>query len=174
MTDYSREAPRDLLQAFNPTVPNVARIYDFLLGGKDNYAADRDAAGRLLDAVPGAAAAAQDNRRFLGRAVWFLAREAGIRQFLDIGTGTWASYCIPFKRLCEHGGAFAAGLFGFGREGYGPAAGGSAAGGQVPGFDPCVHGGAGYADAVGYLPGGELPVGERGGGDVVVVAEVGG
>jgi S-adenosyl methyltransferase len=87
VTEHSGEAARDLLQTFNPTVPNVARIYDFLLGGKDNYAADRDAAGRLLEAVPGAAAAARDNRRFLGRAVWFLAREAGIRQFLDIGTG---------------------------------------------------------------------------------------
>ena len=87
MTDYSGEAARDLLPTFNPAVPNVARIYDFLLGGKDNYAADREAAGRLLDAVPGAAAAARDNRRFLGRAVWFLAGEAGIRQFLDIGTG---------------------------------------------------------------------------------------
>jgi hypothetical protein len=87
VTEPSGEAARDLLQTFNPTVPNVARIYDFLLGGKDNYAADRDAAGRLLEAVPGAAAAARDNRRFLGRAVWFLARETGIRQFLDIGTG---------------------------------------------------------------------------------------
>ena len=87
MTEYGSDEARDLLQSFNPAVPNVARIYDFLLGGKDNYAADRDAAQRLLDAVPGAAAAARDNRRFLGRAVWFLAREAGIRQFLDIGTG---------------------------------------------------------------------------------------
>ncbi|MGI8448565.1 MAG: SAM-dependent methyltransferase, partial [Streptosporangiaceae bacterium] len=87
MTVFGREDARDLLQAFNPNVPNVARIYDFLLGGKDNYASDREAAGRLLDAVPGAALAARDNRRFLGRAVWFLAREAGIRQFLDIGTG---------------------------------------------------------------------------------------
>jgi hypothetical protein len=75
------------MQAFDPTVANVARIYDFLLDGKDNYAADRDAAQRLLDAVPGAARAARDNRRFLGRAVRFLAGEAGIRQFLDIGTG---------------------------------------------------------------------------------------
>jgi len=75
------------MQAFDPTVPNVARIYDFLLDGKDNYAADRDAAQRLLDAVPDAARAARDNRRFLGRAVRFLAGEAGIRQFLDIGTG---------------------------------------------------------------------------------------
>jgi hypothetical protein len=87
MTEYGGEEARDLLQTFNPTVPNVARIYDFLLGGKDNYAADREAAQRLLDAVPGAGRAARDNRRFLGRAVWFLAREAGIRQFLDIGTG---------------------------------------------------------------------------------------
>jgi O-methyltransferase involved in polyketide biosynthesis len=58
-----------------------------MLGGKDNFAADREAAGRVLDAVPGAARAARDNRRFLGRAVWFLARDAGIRQFIDIGTG---------------------------------------------------------------------------------------
>lgn len=81
------EAVRAHMQAFDPTVPNVARIYDFLLDGKDNYAADRDAAQRLLDAVPDAARAARDNRRFLGRAVRFLAGEAGIRQFLDIGTG---------------------------------------------------------------------------------------
>jgi O-methyltransferase involved in polyketide biosynthesis len=83
----AREATRDPSQTFDPTVPNVARIYDFLLHGKDNYSADRDAARRLLDAVPGAALAARDNRRFLGRAVRFLAAEAGIRQFLDIGTG---------------------------------------------------------------------------------------
>ena len=68
------------------SVPNVARIYDYLLGGKDNFAADRAAAGELLAAVPDAAVAARANRRFLGRAVWHLARDAGIRQFLDIGT----------------------------------------------------------------------------------------
>jgi hypothetical protein len=72
---------------FDPTVPNVARVYDVLLGGKDNFAADRQAADRLLDAVPGAAVAARENRAFLGRAVRFLAEEAGICQFLDIGTG---------------------------------------------------------------------------------------
>jgi O-methyltransferase involved in polyketide biosynthesis len=87
MTEYSREPARGPLQTFDPAVPNVARIYDFLLDGKDNYAADREAAQRLMDAVPGAAQAARDNRRFLGRAVQFLARDAGIRQFLDIGTG---------------------------------------------------------------------------------------
>jgi hypothetical protein len=74
-------------QGFDTSIPNVARIYDALLGGKDNYAADRDAAAKLLAAVPDAAAAARDNRAFLGRAVRFLADEAGIRQFLDIGTG---------------------------------------------------------------------------------------
>jgi len=73
--------------SFDPNIPNVARIYDVLLQGKDNYAADREAARRLLEAVPGAMAAARDNRAFLGRAVRFLAAEAGIRQFLDIGTG---------------------------------------------------------------------------------------
>jgi hypothetical protein len=80
--------PRRL--GFDTGVPNVARIYNALLGGKDNYAADREAAGELLKVVPGAARAARaarDNRAFLGRAVRFLAGEAGIRQFLDIGTG---------------------------------------------------------------------------------------
>jgi len=72
---------------FDPTLPNVARIYDWLLGGKDNFAADRQAAAKLLEAVPGAASAACENRAFLGRAVRFLAEEAGVCQFLDIGAG---------------------------------------------------------------------------------------
>jgi hypothetical protein len=67
--------------------PNVARIHDFLLGGKDNYSEDRQVADSLLAAVPDARAAARANRRFLGRAVRFLAGEAGIGQFIDIGTG---------------------------------------------------------------------------------------
>ena len=74
-------------QGLDVTIPNVARIYDWLLGGKDNFAADREAGQRLLAAVPDAAKAARANRAFLGRAVRFLAEEAGIRQFLDIGTG---------------------------------------------------------------------------------------
>jgi S-adenosyl methyltransferase len=64
-----------------------ARIYDFWLGGKDNFAADRDAAQEAAAVSPGIAAAAQANRAFLGRAVGYLARGCGIRQFLDIGTG---------------------------------------------------------------------------------------
>ena len=83
--EFAAGRPRRL--GFDTGFPNVARIYDALLGGKDNYAADREAAGELLKVVPGAAAAARENRAFLGRAVRFLAGEAGIRQFLDIGTG---------------------------------------------------------------------------------------
>jgi S-adenosyl methyltransferase len=76
-----------LRRDFDSTVPNVARVYDVLLAGKDNFAADRQAAAGLLEAVPGAAVAARQNRAFLGRAVRFLAEEAGVCQFLDIGTG---------------------------------------------------------------------------------------
>jgi SAM-dependent methyltransferase len=66
--------------------PNVARVYDALLGGKDNYAADRAAARRLVAAVPGTTQAARANRSFLGRAVRYLAAQ-GITQYLDIGSG---------------------------------------------------------------------------------------
>ena len=52
--------------------PNVARIYDYLLGGKDNFAADREAAKRLIQAIPNVAAIARDNRSFLGRVVRYL------------------------------------------------------------------------------------------------------
>jgi hypothetical protein len=68
------------------TVPSVARIYDYVLGGKDNFAVDRELAEQILRQAPEARAAAQANRRLLGRVVKFLA-EAGIRQFLDLGTG---------------------------------------------------------------------------------------
>jgi SAM-dependent methyltransferase len=66
--------------------PNVARVYDALLDGKDNYAADRAAARRLAAAVPGVERAARANRSFLGRAVRYVAGQ-GITQFLDIGSG---------------------------------------------------------------------------------------
>jgi hypothetical protein len=75
------------MSTFDSSVPNVARIYNALLGGKDNYAADREAAARILAIEPGSASAARQNRAFLGRAVRFLAKEKGIRQFLDIGSG---------------------------------------------------------------------------------------
>jgi hypothetical protein len=62
-------------------------VYDYWLGGKDNFAADREAGDKAMQAYPGLAVATRANRAFLGRAVRFLAGEAGIRQFLDIGTG---------------------------------------------------------------------------------------
>jgi hypothetical protein len=72
---------------FDTTVANQARVYDFLLGGKDNYAADRAAAEAVLKIAPETAFTARANRAFLGRVVRYLVGEAGVRQFLDIGTG---------------------------------------------------------------------------------------
>jgi hypothetical protein len=68
-------------------VPQVARIYDYWLGGKDNFAADRFAGQDTLAAFPGIRLSARANREFLRRTVRYLASSAGIRQFLDIGTG---------------------------------------------------------------------------------------
>ncbi|MFS1298650.1 SAM-dependent methyltransferase [Streptosporangium longisporum] len=70
----------------DPNVPSVARIYDYLLGGKDNFVSDRTAAERLLEITPNAKEGVRANRRFLRRAVRFMT-EAGVRQFLDIGAG---------------------------------------------------------------------------------------
>jgi hypothetical protein len=67
--------------------PHPARVYDYLLGGKSSFAADRALAEKMLQAAPGLRIAARENRAFLGRAVQYLAAEAGVRQFLDIGTG---------------------------------------------------------------------------------------
>src|SRR6202045_565881 len=79
---------RDLaVGGIDTTTPNVARIYDYLLGGMDNFAADREAAGQLIAAIPDDAAIARDNRSFLGRVVRYLATKGGIRQFLDLGGG---------------------------------------------------------------------------------------
>ena len=75
--------------AFRPEEPNVARMHDYMLGGKDNFPADRAAVRRTFDVLGEdvVRGTVQQNRRFLGRAVRHLTREAGIRQFLDIGTG---------------------------------------------------------------------------------------
>jgi SAM-dependent methyltransferase len=71
---------------FNPTKPSVARVYDYVLGGKDNYAADREVADRLLTIVPLVADMAVENRQFLSRAaIW--AADQGISQFVDLGCG---------------------------------------------------------------------------------------
>ena len=67
--------------------PHPARMYNFYLGGKDNYPVDREAARQVLRAAPEARDIARANRAFLQRVVRFLAGEAGIRQIIDIGTG---------------------------------------------------------------------------------------
>ena len=69
------------------SVPHPARRYDYWLGGKDNFPADRESGDAVAAAFPAVRTAAIENRRFLRRAVTYLAAEAGIRQFLDIGTG---------------------------------------------------------------------------------------
>jgi hypothetical protein len=72
---------------FDTGVAHLARVYDYWLGGKDNYAADREAGDQAIQAYPDIVFSVRANRAFLARAVRYLAREEGIRQFLDIGTG---------------------------------------------------------------------------------------
>jgi hypothetical protein len=69
------------------SVPNVARVWNYLIGGRDNFEADRKAAEQLTAIAPVMKDVAPASRAFLGRVVRYLAGEAGIRQFLDIGTG---------------------------------------------------------------------------------------
>jgi hypothetical protein len=77
----------DRFPGIDPTRPHPARIYDYGIGGKNHFAVDRVVADQVLAGMPTARTVARENRRFLGRAVGFLAAEAGIRQFLDIGSG---------------------------------------------------------------------------------------
>jgi hypothetical protein len=72
---------------FDITRPNVARVYDYFVGGKDNFAADREFAEKAMEIAPKAPLAAQANRDFLRRVVRYLVGEAGITQLLDIGSG---------------------------------------------------------------------------------------
>lgn len=81
----SGDAPWD--PRLNTGVPHVARVYDYWLEGKDNFAADRVAGEETIAAFPGIRQSAQANRAFLRRTVRYLAESAGVRQFLDIGTG---------------------------------------------------------------------------------------
>jgi hypothetical protein len=69
------------------TIPQTARIWNYILGGKDNFAADREVGDQIIESFPEFARDARMSRAFLVRAVRYLAAEAGIRQFLDIGTG---------------------------------------------------------------------------------------
>ena len=79
------ESPGDS-PALDPAVPNVARMYDFMLGGKENYASDRAAVAKLIEMAPAVPEFARLNRAFLRRAVRFAASQ-GVSQFLDVGSG---------------------------------------------------------------------------------------
>jgi SAM-dependent methyltransferase len=83
MTETSRGGSPDI----DVNVPSVARMYDYALGGKDNYAVDREAYEQLEAAAPSTRPLAINNRRFLQRAVRILAEDYGVRQFLDHGSG---------------------------------------------------------------------------------------
>jgi O-methyltransferase involved in polyketide biosynthesis len=71
---------------FDPSIPSIARVYDYLLGGESNFAADRELADRMLGLVPAIAELVAENRRFLSRAVSWAASQ-GIGQFIDLGCG---------------------------------------------------------------------------------------
>ena len=72
---------------FDPGAAHPARVYNYWLGGKDHYLADRNAARQVMNSRPEVVAGARANRAFLARVVRYLAADCGIRQFLDIGTG---------------------------------------------------------------------------------------
>ncbi|MFI6587613.1 SAM-dependent methyltransferase [Embleya sp. NPDC050493] len=80
-------AEKRVVEAIDVDTPSVARMYDWLLGGTDNYLADRDACRKLLEIAPSTQALARINRAFLRRVVRHLAAECGIRQFIDHGSG---------------------------------------------------------------------------------------
>jgi hypothetical protein len=83
----SQDTPDPAGTGIDTTVPHSARIWNYWLGGKDNYAVDRAAGDQFSAIYPGIVDIARADRAFLGRVVRFLAGEAGVRQFLDVGTG---------------------------------------------------------------------------------------
>jgi S-adenosyl methyltransferase len=87
MTDSSSTSSTQEPLELNSGVPHSARVWNYWLGGKDNFAADREVAEQFREAFPGVVDVARASRAFLARAVRYLAGEAGIRQFLDVGTG---------------------------------------------------------------------------------------
>ncbi|GAA2078908.1 SAM-dependent methyltransferase [Actinomadura alba] len=86
MTDQTPASDRPK-PAIDTTTPHSARVWNYWLGGKDNHPVDRQVGDQVREVYPGIVDVARHSRAFLGRAVRFLAGEAGIRQFLDIGTG---------------------------------------------------------------------------------------
>jgi S-adenosyl methyltransferase len=87
MTVSSTDEDRQPWNKIDTTVPHSARIWNYWLRGKDNYAVDREAGDKFREAFPGIVDMARESRAFLRRAVTYLAGEVGVRQFLDVGTG---------------------------------------------------------------------------------------
>ncbi len=87
MTGGSPESQRRPPPRLDTGVPHSARVWNYLLGGKDNFAADREIGDVLMQIFPGIIHIAREQRRFLVRSVRYLAGEAGVRQFLDLGVG---------------------------------------------------------------------------------------
>jgi O-methyltransferase involved in polyketide biosynthesis len=82
-----QDAEKDLMAGIDTSVPHSARIWNYWLGGKDNYPVDREAGDQYREQAPGVVDMARASRVFLTRAVRYAAADEGIRQFLDIGTG---------------------------------------------------------------------------------------
>ncbi|TDB90561.1 SAM-dependent methyltransferase [Actinomadura sp. KC216] len=87
VSDNSADPERGRSSEIDTTVPQSARVWNYFLGGKDNFAVDREVGDQYRKTFPGIIDIARTDRAFLGRAVRHLAGEAGVRQFLDIGTG---------------------------------------------------------------------------------------
>jgi S-adenosyl methyltransferase len=83
VTAEGQDVPREI----DTSRPHSARVYDYMIGGKNHFEADREAARGILEVLPTGNIGPRENRGFLRRAIRYLAAEAGIRQFLDIGTG---------------------------------------------------------------------------------------
>jgi len=85
--DGAASSGHEMPQSIDTSVAHVARVYDYWLGGKDNFAADRAAGEQAIQAYPDIVYSVRANRAFLARTVRYLVKDAKIRQFLDIGTG---------------------------------------------------------------------------------------
>src|SRR4051794_38428648 len=85
--DWMKPDPEYTPADLRTDVPHPARVYDYILGGRDNFPPDRVAGDLSIGGWPGIRTSMQQNRYFMTRAVRYLAAEAGIRQFLDVGTG---------------------------------------------------------------------------------------
>ncbi|WAU79037.1 SAM-dependent methyltransferase [Streptomyces sp. Qhu-G9] len=87
MTDHESPTGQPARQRIDTSVPHSARIWNYWLGGKDNYPVDEEAGDAYTAVFPGIVTIARSSRAFLGRSIRYLVEEAGIRQFLDVGTG---------------------------------------------------------------------------------------